>query len=175
MFFRRRASLKRNALVPRDDYTKAMGQHFSSVCVIATKKSGKRYGLTATAVSSVCADPPRLLICVNQSGLTHKKIEKAGHFCVNVLGDQQDDVAKVFAGMTNEEGDRFSCGEWGELVTGSPALIGASACFDCIIAEQIKQFSHTIFIANVVGVSVQVEQDSLLYGARGFRTMNKAF
>ena len=85
--------------VPAAEYIDAIAQHVSSVCVITTVHDGQRYGLTATAVSSVCAAPPRLLVCVNKSGLTHDKIVAAGRFAVNVLTEEQEQVAMVFAGM----------------------------------------------------------------------------
>ena len=122
--------MARPALVAPSDYVGAIAQHVSSVCVITTEHEGQRYGLTATAVSSVTADPPRLLVCVNKSGMTHEKILSAGHFCVNVLAEEQDRVAMVFAGMGGKDVDRFAVGEWTTLATGSPALEGASAVFD---------------------------------------------
>jgi len=39
------------------EFVQAMGQHVSSVCVITANCDGERFGLTATAVSSVCANP----------------------------------------------------------------------------------------------------------------------
>ena len=86
-------------LVSTAEFVQAMGQHVASVCVITTQMGGERFGLTATAVSSICAEPPRLLVCVNKSGLTHHKIVAAGRFGVNVLGDDQEKVGKAFAGM----------------------------------------------------------------------------
>ena len=157
------------------DFARAMGQHVASVCVITTAVDGARYGLTATAVSSVCATPPRLLVCVNCSSFAHAKIVGAGHFCVNVLSEEQDFVAKAFAGMLGKDADRFGHGQWSELKTGSPALAGAAAVFDCRIATTIEQFTHTIFIGNVVAVGPRTGQDSLLYGSRKFRQLRKAF
>ena len=142
------------------DFARAMGQHVASVCVITTAVDGARYGLTATAVSSVCATPPRLLVCVNCSSFAHAKIVGAGHFCVNVLSEEQDSVAKAFAGMLGKDADRFGHGQWSELKTGSPALAGAAAVFDCRIATTIEQFTHTIFIGNVVAVGPRTGQDS---------------
>jgi flavin reductase (DIM6/NTAB) family NADH-FMN oxidoreductase RutF len=80
-------------LVPTAEYLSAIAHHVSSVCVITTEVGGQRFGLTATAVSSVCAEPPRLLVCVNKSGLTYEKILAIGHFGVNVLAEGQDKVA----------------------------------------------------------------------------------
>jgi flavin reductase (DIM6/NTAB) family NADH-FMN oxidoreductase RutF len=157
------------------EYAGAMAQHVASVCVIATVFEGERYGLTATAVSSVSATPPRLLACVNKSSFTHDKIVAAGRFCVNVLAEDQDPVAKAFAGLSGDRADRFSVGAWTTLKTGAPALVGAAAAFDCMTAQTIDQFTHTIFIGDVVGVAAQLGQDSLLYGARKFRQLRKIF
>jgi flavin reductase (DIM6/NTAB) family NADH-FMN oxidoreductase RutF len=162
-------------LVAAPEFVAAMGRHVASVCVITAEQDGKRFGLTATAVSSVSADPPRLLVCVNKSGASHEAIEKTGAFCVNVLTESQDRIAKNFAGMLGRDTDRFSIGEWARLVTGAPVLRGAVAAFDCRVAETSTQSSHTIFIGDVVAVAPANGQDPLLYGARRFRTLRKAF
>lgn len=162
-------------LVAPADYVGAISQHVSSVCVIATEHEGQRYGLTATAVSSVTADPPRLLVCVNKSGQTHEKILAAGRFCVNVLAEDQDAVAMVFAGMGGKDIDRFATGDWGRLQTGAPVLAGASAVFDCRLGETLGQSTHSIFFGDVVAVASRPGADTLLYGARRFRQLRKVF
>lgn len=159
--------------VATPEFVAAMGLHVSSVCVITTAWKGERFGLTATAVSSVCATPPRLLVCVNTSGFTHERIVAAGVLCVNVVGEQQDKVAKAFAGMLGRDYDRFSAGEWGTLATGSPVLKNAPAAFDCRIAETIAQFTHSIFLCEVVATQTHIADEPLLYGARRFRTLRK--
>jgi flavin reductase (DIM6/NTAB) family NADH-FMN oxidoreductase RutF len=128
--------------VSTHDFVQAMGQHVASVCVITTRYVDERYGLTATAVSSVCADPPRLLVCVNKSGQTHHKIIASGHFGLNVLGESQEKVGRAFAGMMGRDFDRFSIGDWQVLQTGSPILKGAASAFDCRITETIDQFTQ---------------------------------
>lgn len=161
------------APVASTDFVQAMGQHAAAVCVVTTAHNGTRYGLTATAVSSVCAAPPRLLVCVNKTGLTHRMIGEAGVFCVNVLGEEQETLAKGFAGLLGKTHDRFSIGEWSTLVTGAPVLAKTSAVFDCQLAETIDQFTHSIFIGEVVGVAHAPGHDALIYGARRFRLLRK--
>ena len=161
--------------VSQDDFVRAMAQHVSSVCVITTKLGGQRLGLTATAVSSVSAQPPRLLVCVNKSSFTHAKILEAGFFCVNVLSEMQDVVAKAFAGMLGPDVDRFGVAKWTEIRTGAPVLTGAAAAFDCVVGQTFDQFTHTILIGDVVGASCRLGQDSLLYGSRKFRQLRKVF
>lgn len=154
-------------------FVQAMGQHVSSVCVITTSHEGQRFGLTATAASSVCADPPRLLVCVNKSGLTHEKIVAAGHFGVNVLSEEQERLGKAFAGMLGKDFDRFSIGEWREGVEGCPLLQGSAASFACRIVQSLDQFSHSIFIGEVLEASAGIGMDALVYGARRFRNLRK--
>jgi flavin reductase (DIM6/NTAB) family NADH-FMN oxidoreductase RutF len=160
-------------LVSTQDFVQAMGQHVASVCVITTQHCDERYGLTATAVSSVCADPPRLLVCVNKSGQTHHKIVASGHFGVNVLGEEQEKVGQAFAGMLGRDFDRFSIGDWHKLETGSPILKGAASAFDCRITETIDQFSHSIFIGEVVATAINNGREALVYAGRKFRTLRK--
>lgn len=157
------------------DYINAISQHVSSVCVITTELEGARFGLTATAVASVSAEPPRLLVCVNKSGTTHDKIIAAGRFCVNVLTEDQAREAMVFAGMHKGDADRFAAGSWTTLTTGAPVLEGAAAVFDCLLGETCSQSSHNVFFGDVVAVQSQTGRDTLLYGARRFRQLRKVF
>jgi flavin reductase (DIM6/NTAB) family NADH-FMN oxidoreductase RutF len=154
------------------DFIAAMGQHVSSVCVITTLDNNTRYGLTATAMSSVCAEPPRLLVCINKQGTSHEKILATGQFCVNVLSEHQDHIAKAFSGMLGRDFDKFSIGDWSTLVTGAPVLNGSTAVFDCQVKEIMDQFSHSIVIGEVLATS-SLAIDPLLYGARKFRNLRK--
>lgn len=161
--------------VPASAYVNAVAQHVSSVCVITTAIGSQRFGLTATAVSSVSADPPRLLVCINKSGVTHDKIHQAGKFCVNVLTEEQDRIAMIFAGMAGDVADRFDTGDWTTLKTGAPVLQGAVAAFDCLLGESSDQASHSVLFGDVVATTNQTGVDTLLYGGRRFRQLRKMY
>ena len=78
-------------------------RHFAvGVSIITGKDGDRRAGLTATAVCSVTADPPRLVVFVNKNVQANEIIIGTGALCVNVLAGDQEDVAKVFAGMEKE-------------------------------------------------------------------------
>ena len=162
-------------VAPAGDYIAAIAQHVSSVCVITTTLDGERFGLTATAVASVSAEPARLLVCINKSGQSHDKILSAGRFCVNVLTERQDDVAKLFAGMTGKGADRFAAGEWTTLKSGAPVLLDAAASFDCRLASISDQSTHSVLFGNVIATRHRTGEDTLLYGVRRFRQLRKIF
>ena len=161
-------------LVPTAAFTAAMAQHVSSVCVVTTELAGERFGLTATAVASVSAAPPRLLVCLNKSGLTHEKIREAGRFGVSVLAEGHEKIAMAFAARL-ASADRFAVGEWRILRTGAPILASAAAAFDCLVGEASDQSTHTVFFGDVVACAHRAGQDTLLYGARRYRQLRKVF
>ena len=54
-------------------------RHFASpVTVVTSRKDGDPVGLTATAVCSVTADPPRIVVFINKQTLADSAIMAAG-------------------------------------------------------------------------------------------------
>src|SRR5437868_15100984 len=100
-------------------FTKGMRHLAASVTLITTRHRMQRGGLTATAVCSVSAEPPQLLVCVNKTASAHDPIGQAGFFCVNILAPAHRQIAERFAGMDGVEGDeRFNgIGEWSARTT----------------------------------------------------------
>ncbi|GAA5232001.1 flavin reductase family protein [Verticiella sediminum] len=125
----------------------------SGVSLITTVRDGQRHGLTATAVSSVSAAPPSLLVCVAQSASAHDAIVAAGKLCVNILSAQQETNAMRF-GRSDGRDSRFEHGNWQTLKTGAPALAGSLATFDCEVRQTIPYTSHSILICEIVDVAL---------------------
>lgn len=124
-----------------------------AVCVIATGEPGARAGLTATAVCSVTAEPPRILVCINAKTGAHAPIAANGLLSVNVLRSNQAGLAKRFAGMVpGVSGEaRFAEGNWSAL-QGVPVLDDACAVFACRVVEVLPASTHSIFMCEVVAV-----------------------
>jgi len=128
-----------------------------AVSIITAAHAGHRYGLTATAVCSATAEPPTVLVCVNQRSATHGAVLKSRAFCVNVLRADDSDLSNLFSGSQSGE-RRFEAREWTKLATGSPVLLDALTSFDCRVVKKLAHGSHTIFLG-------QVEQ--VLFGKKG--------
>ena len=120
-------------------------------------------GMTATAVASVTADPPRLLVCVNRSTWTHEIISQSRVLGVNVLGGEDLPLARRFAGGV-EPKDKFAQGAWLTAATGAPLLGSALVGFDCLLSESIEASTHDIIICDVVNVLLREPGgDPLIY------------
>lgn len=140
-----------------------MRQLAGSVTVISTESDGKLHGFTATAVCSVCADPPTILIVVNRSARTHPHIDRKGAFAVNVLAGNQRSVAEHFAGK-NE--DQFSNVKYEIGKNGVPLLTGAAAHLECEIKGQYDIGTHTVFVGRLVGTGVKPYNPLIYHDAK---------
>ncbi len=151
-------------------FKKGMRHLAASVTLITTRDGDLRGGLTATAVCSVSAQPPQILVCVNKSASAHDPIGKAGFFCVNILAPDHRKIAERFAGMDGVEGDeRFKdMGEWSTLTTGAPVLKGCPVSFDCKLVAELSAGTHTIYIGQIVDIALEAEAMPLVYADGNF-------
>ncbi|MFJ9378742.1 flavin reductase [Streptomyces sp. NPDC101455] len=79
----------------REAFRDAMASLAAPVTVVTTwDAEGRARAFTASAVCSLSADPPLLLVCVNRAGHAHEVFRTADRFLVNVLGHEQAVVAK---------------------------------------------------------------------------------
>ena len=147
-------------------------RHFAvGVSIITTRDGDQRTGLTATAVCSVTADPPRLVVFVNKNVAASEVILNSGALCINVLAGEQEEVAKAFAGMLKDlHGDaRFEDGGWRELVTGAPTLDGSLANFDCRVIKVFDESTHNAFLCEVLSTCERNDGEALIYLNGAFR------
>ena len=159
-------------------FQSAMRYLAAGCSIIATADGGERMGLTATAVCSVTAEPPRLLVCVNRDVRAHAGIMASGTLGVNVLSDAQESLAKRFAGMVKDVRgeDRFLDGVWTDGALGAPLLADALASFDCRVVEKVRASTHTIFICEVMNAQAASDPESgpLIFFNRTFASLKSA-
>src|SRR3954453_24199778 len=124
------------------------------VTVIATQDSlGVYLGLTATSVTSLSADPPSILVCINRSSPIAEALATDVHFSANVLAENQVDVAQAFGGQRTVRGmGRFAYGSWFRSSHDVPLLAGARVSFECVAAESMDWATHRVGIGRVCDV-----------------------
>ncbi|MDZ7874026.1 MAG: flavin reductase [Rhizobium sp.] len=154
-------------IVDRTTFRNGMSRLGSSVNVVSTMVGDKRYGFTASAVCSVSDTPPTLLVCINRAISCFPAFESARHFCVNTLMPGQEDISNAFGGLTPTE-DRFSFGQWGKGIIGTPVLLDASVSFECELVNAIDEATHRVFFGRVLAVRENEERGALLYCMRRY-------
>ncbi|MBN9489740.1 MAG: flavin reductase [Alphaproteobacteria bacterium] len=140
----------------------------SSVTVITTCLDKHLHGMTATAVSSVSADPPTILIVVNKDNRSHPLIRESRSFVVNVLADTQRMISERFSGKLEYQFDGldYRLGQ-----QGSPILSGVAAHLECVTQSETQVGTHTIFIGRVVDGGV-TSSDPLLYHDGAYKAVS---
>ncbi|MFS0691446.1 flavin reductase family protein [Streptomyces nitrosporeus] len=136
---------------PRTDTPKLLRsvfrQHAAGVAVI-TAAGDRPAGFTATSLSSVAAEPPLVSFGVGTSSSSWPVIAEAGHVGVHLLGEDQRDLAAVFA---RRGADRFGpATDWHTGPHGVPLLEGVLARLVCRVVARIPAGDHRVVIAEVV-------------------------
>ena len=139
----------------------AMGLFATGVTVITTKDtSGKHFGLTANAFSSLSLDPPMLLICGDKGVDCYDCFEESKVFGVNFLSSAQEEISTRFAtkGLEKIERLSFSVGKFGVAL-----LDGALAHFECSVAHAYDGGDHTIYVGEVTEMRRTDSSEPLMF------------
>jgi len=163
-------------LVPSDlvdaaRFKAAMRCVASSVTVITSGTGSATNGMTATAVCSVSAEPPSILVVINSSNRTHTLIEGTGAFAVNVLSESQSSLARHFASKP-----LVALGEVAHHagVTGVPILDGSAAHVECVVESQTRSGTHSVFFGRVVSSREGVNRPLLYWQGQFMRLVESS-
>jgi flavin reductase (DIM6/NTAB) family NADH-FMN oxidoreductase RutF len=135
-----------SAVVDQDTFREAVGHFTTGVAVVTTLHEGVRFGVTASAVSSLSLEPPMLLVCLNRRLATRDALVAARHFAVNILAEDQAGLALQFA---RPAPDKFDGVAVRQDEHGVPLLLDALAHLRCTVVRPIDAATHTVFLAEV--------------------------
>lgn len=152
--------------IGKDEFRNIMRNVAASVTVITTEHQGKLYGMTATAFSSVCADPPTVLVIVNTSTRSHPGIAASGKFSVNILRTGEEDLAQRFGAKLDQPYEGIDY----RIENGGPLLAPIVAHVDCETIDRYEVGTHTIFVGTVVGGGTS-EEEPMLYHDGQYKTL----
>jgi len=133
--------------VDKDTFRRVMGCFASGVTVVTLMDGeGCPLGLTATAFTSVSADPPLALVCIGAESNTYEQFAVSESFAVNFLAADQADLSQRFA---RSGGDKFAGLEWRPGELGVPILAGTIGYAECRIAHVYEGGDHSIFVGQI--------------------------
>src|SRR5580704_11158287 len=131
-------------------FRQVIGRFMSGVVVITATHQGERRGMTVSAVASLSLDPPMIVTCLNAASSTQEVVRRAGAFAVNILAEDQEHLAGLFA---RPGADPFLDLPYEPGITGAPILAGALAVLECQIVQEVRGGSHRVLLASVVRAS----------------------
>lgn len=133
---------------PREQHFRGSLGRFATGVAIVTFDSepdaagaSVRRGITVNSFTSVSLDPPLVLVSIARSTKSHDEL--AGRpFTVNVLGAEQEDLARHFAGRPAREP------QWVEGER-APRLARVLAWFECTPWAAYDGGDHTLYLGRV--------------------------
>lgn len=149
-------------------FVEAMAAAASGVSIVTTAGETGRFGLTVSAVTSVSAEPPLLLACINRKSRIAEAITANKFFAACLLSEHQVALALNFAGRPNHGvAYDFTAADWRAGSGGVPVLQQAAATFELELDSWHDAGTHRIFIGRVV-VAVISGLATLAYHHRKF-------
>jgi len=154
--------------ISRDAFRRACSRFATGVAVATVlDRDGKPHGLTINSFTSVSADPPLVLICLDQSCSLLTHFSGSGHYALSFLSEEQQELSNRFAALP--EG-RFQGVTWKPgPATGMPILDGSIGFMECSVHQQIVAGDHTLFIGHIEDCGGQPEARPLLYYASAYQ------
>jgi flavin reductase (DIM6/NTAB) family NADH-FMN oxidoreductase RutF len=154
--------------VDRSTFFQIMSAFPTGVAIVTTlEPDGTPRGLTTNAVTSVSADPPILLVCVDRSSRTLPALRHSRRFVVNFMRDDHAEICALFASKTH---DKFSRIAWTPGLGGIPILHeGAVAHAECTTHDELEIGDHVV-VTGVVEAGSPPKPDDLpiVWFRRGF-------
>ncbi|MHB8662950.1 MAG: flavin reductase family protein [Acidimicrobiales bacterium] len=131
-----------------EHYRTTLGHFCTGVTIVSAMSDGAPVGFTCQSFSALSLEPALILICPGKTSSSWPKIEAAGHFCVNVLSEEQEELCRGFA-MSGA--DKFAGIGWTPAPsTGAPLLHGALAWVECRLDSVQDGGDHVVAIGRVL-------------------------
>lgn len=138
------------------------GRWTTGVTIVTARSGDEIHGMTVSAFSEVCLNPPLVLVCADRASHTHPMIAQGGVFAVNVLACGQEELSNRFASK-KDEWRRFEGIDWETEVTGAPLLPGTVGALDCRVVAAHPAGDHVIYVGEVQAMRLDASREPLIY------------
>lgn len=150
-------------------FRRVLGHFASGITVVTVAHGGNYHGSTVASFSSLSLDPPLVLICLNRRATTHGLIKQAGHFAVNILGEEGEALSRHFA---SRDPAKFAGVAHHTGRTGAPLLDAAIATLECRLVDQYPGGDHSIFVGEVLTTNTCENARPLVHYRSGYHRLD---
>jgi flavin reductase (DIM6/NTAB) family NADH-FMN oxidoreductase RutF len=145
-------------------FWRALGERAVGATIVTAQGVDGPAGFLGLSATHICADPPSMLVSIDNKTSALGAVLHGRHFAINYLGTAARAVADMFAGKSAIKGaDRFEPGRWGTLTSGAPVFNDAIGVLDCVLDKTIEHAATTIAIGRVVDLVARGSGDPLIF------------
>ncbi len=144
-----------------EDFRKVLGSYPTGVCVItALDPENRPIGMVIGSFTSVSLDPPLVGFFPDKKSTSWPLLEAAGHFCVNILGSNQQAICRA-VGAKGEE--KFVGVEYAISDHNLPVIADSIACIECRLHSVTEAGDHWFVLGEVLRLETTRDEDPMLF------------
>lgn len=155
--------------VDESSFRDVLGRFATGVTVVTAMEEGQPVGFTCQAFASLSLDPPMVALAPAKASTSWPRIARAGTFCVNVLAEHQEKVAREFAASGT---DKFAEVDWRPGPLGVPVLEGCLAWVACELGIVHDAGDHELVTGRVRRLGIG-EGGPLLFYRGGYGRLGR--
>lgn len=128
-----------------------------AVMVSVADKEGNKNIITVAWAGTICTNPPMVSISVRPERYSYNMIKETGEFVINLTTDELTyacDYCGVTSGRDVDKFHQMKLTPFEMEHVSVPGISESPVNIECRVSEVKELGSHTMFIADVVGVTV---------------------
>lgn len=126
--------------------------------MVSCMSPGKKPNIITVAwAGTVCSDPPMLSISVRKERYSYDMIRQSGEFVVNLVNRKlvyAADYCGVKSGRDVDNYQETGLEPLDSRNIAAPGIAQSPVCLECRVVQRIPLGSHDLFLAEILGVSV---------------------
>ncbi|HWS48373.1 MAG TPA: flavin reductase family protein [Acidimicrobiia bacterium] len=146
-------------------YRTVLGHYATGVALITAMHDGEPVGMACNSFTSLSLEPPLVLFCAAKDSSTWPRIQAAGRWAANILGEDGEELCRLFA---QRGADRFAHVAYTAGRSGAPVLHDALAFVDCETAAEHDAGDHLIVVGSVLELGYAAHGKPLIFYRGGY-------
>jgi flavin reductase (DIM6/NTAB) family NADH-FMN oxidoreductase RutF len=147
-----------------EKFKEAMGRFTTGLTIVAGMEGDEPVGFTCQSFVSLSIEPPFVAVAPARTSTSWPRIARSGSFCVNVLGDHQEEICRGFA---VSGGKKFEGVPWrASGSSGSPVIEGCIAWIDCEVELVHDAGDHELILGRVLDLGIADGAPLLFFRSR---------
>lgn len=124
--------------------------------VLTSRNGDDRNAMVLNWFTQVSFEPRLVAVGLDNKAYSLGLVREGGAFVLHIFRAEDAEIVKQFSKSRAKNPEKFAAAKYSDgSKTGLPIIKGAAAYLECRVAQEIYTGgSHTIFIAKVVGASV---------------------
>jgi flavin reductase (DIM6/NTAB) family NADH-FMN oxidoreductase RutF len=140
----------------------------TGVYVVGVAQDGRCNAFTAAWVTQVSFEPLLVALAVNPKNLSYSLLKRSGAFVLNMLRQDQLELARHFGTQSGREVDKLAGQRWRAGILGAPILQDAAAYLECRMTGATPAGDHELVLGRAIrGEVIDDTAEVLVYAETG--------